>query len=375
MSTQGLFDRVLSPGPLIAAPHLCLKARHRDSSCRYCAEVCPCDAISLDTSLQIDFSKCGGCGACVNICPTDVFRLNGFSYQSLLRQLDENKLKQLACSRLADNENALRIPCLGYLDEAFLIGVALLDSAPLVINIGDCKKCEFWPGVRAGIKSLKRANQILSVFGIKKNLTVFYQKTDSLASLNNRRVYSRKEFFSHLGIGVRNRVEVAMESASESRSRTKVSLEPKIPQKRAHLLEQIQKLGQVVSERINTDNLPFSMLVINHRCNGCGMCATFCPTGALKINRFQERQVIDFDIQNCLTCALCRDICPEKAISFSSEISPSALFNKENKVLIEHREAFCRSCGQSYIASKTSNLCPVCGKSKSLEEALPGAGN
>ncbi len=374
MSTQSLFDRVLSPGPINAAPHLCLKLRHRNSSCRACVEVCPCDAISLNTSLQIDFSKCAGCGACVNICPTHVFRLNGLSYELLLSQLDKNKLEQLACSQLAEMENAVRIPCLGYLDESFLISAAMLDHGPIVINISNCRKCDFRPGVRAGIKSLKRAKQLLSIFGIDKKLSVSYERTDSIRSLKNRRVYSRKEFFSHLGIGVRKRVGDAIESTVESGSRTKVTLEPKIPQKRSRLFEQIQKLGQVISGQISTDNLPFSMPDINHSCNGCGMCVTFCPTGALKMYRLEDQQVVDFDIQNCLACDLCRDICPEKAIAFFSEVSASALFNKENKVLIEHREKLCRSCGQSYIASKTDTLCPVCGKNKLLEEALPGVG-
>ncbi len=200
MSTQGLFDRVLSPGPLNAAPHLCLKLRHGNSGCRSCSEVCPCDAISLVTSLQIDFSKCGGCGACVNICPTGVFELNGVNYGQLLDQLDENKVKQLACSQLADNTSSVIFPCLGYLDESFLIRAALLDSGPLVINISNCKKCDFRSGVRAGIKSLKRARQLMSIFGIEKKLSISYQKTGGISSLKNRQVYSRKEFFSHLGI-------------------------------------------------------------------------------------------------------------------------------------------------------------------------------
>lgn len=375
MATQSLLDRVLSPGPVKAALHLCLKRRHGNSGCRSCSEVCPCDAISLSPSLQIDFSKCAGCGACVNICPTGVFELNEVKYRQLLDQLDENKVKQLACSQLADNKSSVLFPCLGYLDESFLISAALLDSGPIVINISNCKKCDFRPGVRAGIKSLKRANQLLSIFGIKNKISVSYEKTASIRSLKNHRFYSRKEFFSHLGIGIRIRVEDALESTGEAASRTKVSLEPKIPQKRSRLLEQTQQLGQVISGQISTDNLPFSMLEINHNCNGCGMCVTFCPTGALKMDRLQDRQVIDFDIQNCLACDLCRDICPEKAIVFSSAVSASALFNREKKVLIEHREKSCRSCGQSYVASKTDTLCLVCRKSKSLEEALPGAGN
>ena len=373
MSEQSLFDKVLSPGPVNAAPHLCLKARHGNSGCRACAEVCPSDAIILNPSPQIDSSKCGGCGACVNICPTEAFSLTDLTYEALLGQLEGSQSKELACSQLAETENAVAIPCAGYLDESFLITAALLDDRPLVINTSDCRKCDFRSGVKAGIKSLKRARQLLSVCGKDSKIVISHQKADGLRVLNRSRDFSRREFFSHLGIGMRKRVGDAVESAGDSASRTKVSLEPRTPKKRIRLLEQTTKLGQTASGQIRANNLPFSMVEINHDCTACGMCVTFCPTGALTVEKSQGSQIINFDIQKCLGCDLCRDICPEKAVSFSSEINGSELFKGKKKALIEHEEQLCIFCGNSFISPGPDNLCFVCEKNKSLEEALPGA--
>jgi ferredoxin len=213
--------------------------------------------------------------------------------------------------------------------------------------------------------------QAWSESGNKKPEAGCYKKTSGARSLKDYRIYSRREFLSNLGRGARKRFEKAMETTDESEIRTEVSLKPEIPQKRLHLLEQIPQLGQVKSAWISTDSLPFSLANINHNCNGCGMCATFCPTGALNKYRFEDQQVIYFDIQFCLACGLCRDVCPENAVRFSSDIDASMLFNGERIVLIEHRESLCQSCGQSYIASKTGALCAVCSKSKLLREALP----
>lgn len=43
--------------------------------CGRCMEVCPVEAISLNTCVQIDYKKCVGCGECVAVCPTGAITL------------------------------------------------------------------------------------------------------------------------------------------------------------------------------------------------------------------------------------------------------------------------------------------------------------
>ena len=111
---------------------------------------------------------------------------------------------------------------------------------------------------------------------------------------------------------------------------------------------------------------------ISGQCNGCGMCVTFCPTGALKSYEEGDRQVIDFSLGHCLACNLCGDICPEGAIAYSTDINPRDLITGERKILIEHKKSLCLKCGQSYVGDYGSTLCLDCRKKKGLEEWLAG---
>lgn len=44
--------------------------------CGSCSNVCPCEAINVDTqgSYKVDETKCLGCGVCCNSCPTQAIK-------------------------------------------------------------------------------------------------------------------------------------------------------------------------------------------------------------------------------------------------------------------------------------------------------------
>ena len=48
-------------------------------------------------------------------------------------------------------------------------------------------------------------------------------------------------------------------------------------------------------------------------CKSCGICAAFCPTGALGVN--EMGQPIVKDPEKCTGCGLCEIRCPDFAIS------------------------------------------------------------
>ncbi len=53
-------------------------------------------------------------------------------------------------------------------------------------------------------------------------------------------------------------------------------------------------------------------LVINTAwCKGCGICAAFCPKGALKVVGEKVTRVEGAD---CILCGLCEQRCPDYAI-------------------------------------------------------------
>ena len=55
--------------------------------------------------------------------------------------------------------------------------------------------------------------------------------------------------------------------------------------------------------------------VVTDKCTGCGICAQFCPEGAIQI--INKKAVVDYDY--CKGCMICMNECPVKAIMKEQE--------------------------------------------------------
>jgi len=65
---------------------------------------------------------------------------------------------------------------------------------------------------------------------------------------------------------------------------------------------------------------PLSQTVVwqEEICVQCGACASFCPTGALDIDR--STMEISFDNAKCVVCGMCLDCCPTRAMTVFFDI-------------------------------------------------------
>jgi len=54
------------------------------------------------------------------------------------------------------------------------------------------------------------------------------------------------------------------------------------------------------------------LFFVNRRCNGCGICADYCPNSAIKM--IGKKQEYPFWTFHCESCMRCMAFCPEKAI-------------------------------------------------------------
>jgi len=373
VSGISLLEKILSQPHLVVNPELCLRSCHKKSRCRLCSERCPAGAISLGESPRIDHSLCSGCGVCVNLCPTDVFHLRDLPYEFLLAQVKKGEVAEFTCSLSASNESSLKVPCLGYLNEAVFVGAINYGAQAVKLNVARCKGCEHAPGLRVAVESMKRANRIMALFGLPRRVIASARSLGDNHSFGESQLYSRREFLAYFQGKTKRQVATIIndrDSGGETVAAVRATLEPKLPVKRALLLEHIKKLGKPVTDQTGADGLPFAQVKISNGCDGCGMCVTFCPTGALRSYEEGDRQVIDFSPGNCLACGLCAEICPQANITYSASVNPWDVVTDARLILMEHGISVCAQCEQTYIAVPESRLCLNCRKKKEMEKWL-----
>lgn len=78
-----------------------------------------------------------------------------------------------------------------------------------------------------------------------------------------------------------------------------------------------------------------------HGCTGCGICQMNCPNHTIQVITKQietedgkKRKILDkyiYDLGSCTYCALCTQVCPQKAISWSNDFE-HANFTRESLV-------------------------------------------
>jgi 2-oxoglutarate ferredoxin oxidoreductase subunit delta len=64
-------------------------------------------------------------------------------------------------------------------------------------------------------------------------------------------------------------------------------------------------------------------------CKGCGICAAFCPTGALA--RDETGRPYVKDISKCINCGWCEIRCPDFAITVSKKAKDEKERNEERE--------------------------------------------
>ena len=112
--------------------------------------------------------------------------------------------------------------------------------------------------------------------------------------------------------------------------------------RRSQVLDAMDRLGEPAVEQVETRL--FGRVEIDASvCNSCGMCAVFCPTGALSKSSIKPSpnadgtpdggSFLEFSCAECVQCGLCVDACMKKCIKVSPQVVTAELFDFEPRFI------------------------------------------
>lgn len=358
----------LSAKPLTIQASHCVRVRNRHAQCSECTAHCPTQAITIENNqLALDPERCTHCGACANRCPTQALATNAINHTDWETRAynlanTNTPICWVCCEThpLAREEVAglVVLPCLAHLDEVHYLLMAYYGIDLHVLN-GECASC-----TNASVASLieqteASARAIASALNLP--FTAHFEgdtsATEDYAELAQRSGQSRRGFFQSmssslkkLGVTVASTRLAALTSSGAHIPETlaeQLSAEPGklltfYPPRTTALLN----LMYDVWERGGRKPLPslttrfWANMHISEACNNCGVCAVFCPTGALiHTGKLPQSPMLggehtpgpdhEFRCSDCIQCHLCADLCPNHAITLSPTLSADDLFALE----------------------------------------------
>lgn len=353
----------LEKSPVHVIQDRCAAVRNRNATCRRCIDVCPNDAIKIELNqLTLSASQCVDCGLCTAVCPTEALESKPSDYE-LASALGKSTVAAdgaaiIACARISSKHKAdpsmyAEVPCLGHVYTAILVGLASHGAASIQLVDGNCRTCKYRAieSVLDGVVS--DANALIASCGGTVRVERRTGFPEGLKPEDARGLYgsTRRGFFSSAKdaakdaamaaaqVTIEQELGVQMEQKKQIGSRLRVDKAGALPKiatvRHDAVINAMDAIGAPAVEAVDTQQ--FATVDIDlGRCNACGMCAVFCPTGALKRDASKKLgdpvKYLEFSASDCINCDMCVDVCWRKCLSVSTKVSMDELFDFEPRV-------------------------------------------
>ena len=320
----GLFEKLESQS-LAVQPSRCVVVRNRNATCRRCAEACPTGAILVEgNDLAVAPERCIGCGTCATVCPTAALESKKPDDKELLRaavaamQANDgaavimDAAMQAAAEGKYDPAKVAVVKSLGRVDESF-IAVLVAGGATSVALVAGPAEGKTAEGNAEATEAAETAGTVgaapdraaqlvrdtaallLETWGsdVSVKLTTKLPRSVRLAEPAEFDT-GRRGFFSSMRDEARAAAAITAEHVVREKLGADEPEEPKfakvtedgtlphfLPERRGRLLLALSNLGE--PEDIMIDTRLFGHVIIDpEKCTSCQMCATFCPTEAIR---------------------------------------------------------------------------------------------
>lgn len=341
----GLLDQLQSVD-ITVHQNRCAVVRNRNAQCTRCADVCTSGCISYDDNeLIISPHKCIGCGTCATACPTCALEAHHPNDAELLHQCLAAMCATdgevvIACEQITkaaeglfDPEKVVCVTCLGRVEESLLVTLVTAGAKHVSLVSGKCDACEHNTGRQMAELVAETANTLLETWNSDVKVDVV-AKFPGAVRKTSKGAYdaSKRAFFTEAA----GEAKVAAGVTADYAVKETLGIEEKqpekyqkvmedgtlphfVPDRRETLLNGLAALGEPQDVMIDT-RLWGHVIIDPDKCTSCRMCATFCPTGAIR--KFEEDGTIGIEHYpgDCVKCRCCEDICVHDALTLSDEV-------------------------------------------------------
>ena len=347
----GLFEKLESQS-LAVQPSRCVVVRNRNASCRRCAEACPAGAILVEgNDLAVAPERCVGCGTCATVCPTAALESKKPDDKELLRaavaamQANDgaavimDAAMQAAAEGKYDTAKVAAVKSLGRVDESLIAVLAAGGATSIVLVAGPVEDASAVSDRTAQLVC-DTAALLLETWGSDVSVKLTSKLPRSVRRTEPAEFDTgRRGFFSSVRDEARAAAAITAEHVVREKLGAEEPEEPKfakvaedgtlphfLPERRGRLLLALSNLGS--PEDVMIDTRLFGHVIIDgEKCTSCQMCATFCPTEAIR--KFGDAATaaetgkpfgIDHYTGRCVQCHCCEDICPTGALTLSTDV-------------------------------------------------------
>lgn len=321
--------------------HKCVSIRSRKMLCNDCVSACPVSAVNVDNKrVEIDSSKCTECGICAKICKVGVFSLKYFSEASLFNLISTNARRDgyviFSCKKIKKrHKDAIAIPCVGWLDVSVFLWCFAHSAATITINHADCSACSTGCSLDIINEDLNYFNKIMSSVD-NKCIIAFVEGDGADLGVKNvpreepkPELLTRRQLFGYFKRQSKQTLGEIYKNLS-TRELPVYNFHADIVNQAKSLSIRKKAFNYAISEcSLNFPKdvvLPSryisEVVVEKDKCNLCGICYKFCPTGALKElsmenkDGYMQKVGIEVVKEYCIGCDICITMCSEGAIYY-----------------------------------------------------------
>lgn len=340
----------------------CVVVRNRHAQCRRCVHACPAKAITVrGNELELDNGACVGCGACTTVCPVEALVPLDPTDETLAAAAARSAASLegtavVACARIAskqlgDPAKFAEVPCMARVDEGMLVELASAGVRRAVLVDGECATCKFHK-IDAGVdETIRQAQALIEAQGASMDVQRVSEFPDCAKAADRASLYgqARRGFLSRargkateaagktVDVLAFKELEQRMPSLRERLGVGATGAQPWARvRRREHLMDSLDQIGAPVADEVTSRQFG-SVSVDEQACSACGMCAVFCPTGALRKSDVKPEDgvgsYLEFQACDCVQCRVCADICMKRCLKVSHTVSTEELFDFEPRLI------------------------------------------